>query len=321
VFGLADPTLNIFAPQGLTRFDPTDQDQVNWSGEISLDVEWAHAIAPRATIDLVLARTPADLDTTVQWVADHGGGDVVSLSWGSDDRCPASRSPHVEFAQLTRNGTTVFASAGDTGAAEHSCDGSTWVRAAGSPASDPNVTAVGGTDLRANGITGAYRSETVWNEGTDAVGGSGLSAVYREPAFQRGVQSTGWRSVPDVSYHAATRNGVLIAWSEGGGHRFQSFGGTSSGCPQWAATVALADQLAGHRLGNINPWLYHLAATVGQSALFHDVTRGNTSVTEVDANNNPVSIPGDSAGKGWDFATGFGSPRADVLVPLLARGA
>lgn len=322
-FGLKDPKLNIIAPQGLTKFDYNDPNQVGWSAEISLDVEWAHAIAPKATIDLVLAKSNDDRDIAkaLKYVADKGLGDVVSQSYGEAEQCSLVnlKAQHEIFAKMNRNGTTVFASAGDEGAAEPSCDGSTWVKAASTPASDPAVTGVGGTALYANGKTGAYQSETVWNEPDYAVaGGSGLSSVFTEPSFQRSVQHTGKRSVPDVSYNGAVNEGVIVAWSEAGGSGlFYVFGGTSAGSPQWAATAALAKQQAGHRLGNINPWLYHLTSEVGVSKLFHDITKGNTSVVEADANNHPVSITGVSARKGWDFATGFGSPKANVLVPFL----
>ncbi len=323
-FGLPTARLRIIAPQGLTPFDPADADQVGWSSEISLDVEWAHAIAPRARIDLVLARSDddADIERALAYVAAHRLGNVVSQSFGEAEQCLAvsALGEHRIFARIVAHGTTLLASAGDDGAAQPSCDGTSWVQAASTPANDPLVTGVGGTALFADGITGAYHYETVWNEPQYAsAGGSGLSEVFREPAFQRRVQHTGHRSVPDVSYNAAIDEGVIVAWgSSGQGPGFFSFGGTSCGSPQWAGLVALANQVAHHRLGNINPALYRLGTSRAYRFLFHDVTRGNTSVTLPDAAGNAVSVSGPSAHRGWDFATGFGSPKADILVPALA---
>jgi subtilase family serine protease len=321
-FGLPAANLRIIAPQGLTPFDQADADQVGWAGEISLDVEWAHAVAPRAKIDLVLAKSDEDADirAALGFVAAHHLGNVVSQSYGEAEQCTAV-SLHRIFARMVANGTTVLASSGDDGAAQPSCDGTSWVKAASTPASDPLVTGIGGTALFADGVTGAYRYETVWNEpDLPAAGGSGFSSVFPEPAFQRQVQHSGRRSVPDVSYNAAVHEGVLVAWSSSGEGRdlFWVFGGTSSGSPQWAGLVAMANQVAHHRLGDINPALYQFGTSRAYRFLFHDVTRGNTSVTLPDAAGNAVSIGGPSAHRGWDFATGFGSPKADVLVPALA---
>ena len=91
VFGLPDPTLNIIAPDGLTPFDPNSDNMVGWSAEISLDVEWAHAIAPGATIDLVLAKSNDDADilSATKYAVDHNLGDVISQSFGEGEACMA----------------------------------------------------------------------------------------------------------------------------------------------------------------------------------------------------------------------------------------
>jgi subtilase family serine protease len=186
------------------------------------------------------------------------------------------------------------------------------------------VTAVGGTNLSADGPSGAYESETVWNEPDfAAAGGSGFSTVFPEPAYQRTVQHSGRRAIPDVAYHAGIDDGVLVVWSTSGEGPDLLFliGGTSAGSPQWAGLVALAAQMARHRLGDINPALYRLGSSRAYSTLFHDVTSGNTTVTEQDASGNDVTVQGSSAHRGWDPATGFGSPKANRLVPALARSA
>jgi subtilase family serine protease len=323
-FGLPKAKLNIIAPQGLTPYDVNDANQVGWAGEISLDVEWAHAVAPKATIDLVLATSndDKDLQNALEWVAKRGLGDVVSQSYGEAEQCSTVSlyGQHKIFQRMNEHGTTVLASAGDEGAAEPSCDGSTWIKAASTPASDPNVTGIGGTALYADGTTGAYKYETVWNEPEYAVaGGSGFSKYFKEPRFQYRVQHTGTRTVPDVSYSAAVNEGVLVAWGSSGqgADLFWIFGGTSAGSPQWAGLVALAKQKAGHRLGNINPDLYKLGSR-DQWRLFHDIVSGNTTVTEPNADGSLVTITGVSAHRGFDFATGFGSPKANKLVPALA---
>ena len=323
VFGLPAAKVHIIAPKGRTRFDRNDPEQVGWSAEISLDVEWAHAIAPKATIDLVLARSSDDhdIDAALRWVAARGLGDVVSQSYGEAERCAtvSLHEQHEVFQRMNARGTTVLAGSGDQGAAEPTCDGLSWIRAASAPATDPNVTAVGGTALSAD-RSGRYRSETVWNEsGSGGAGGSGLSTVFREPRYQRPVQQTGRRSVPDVAYNAATEQGVLLAWSTSGVGRdlFWVAGGTSAGSPQWAGLIALVRQKAGHRLGNINPALYSLGTKEG-ARLFHDILSGTTSVVESDASGNDAAVPGVVAHHGWDFATGFGSPKADALVAALA---
>ena len=108
-------------------------------------------------------------------------------------------------------------------------------------------------------MTGAYGSESVWNDtdllGGLAEGGSGVSNYYSRPAYQTPViGGAKMRVVPDVSYNAAVLQGVLVRW-EGATYRF---GGTSAGSPQWAALTAIADQIAGHRISGINKTLYSL---------------------------------------------------------------
>ena len=98
------------------------------------------------------------------------------------------------------------------------------------------------------------------------------------------------------------------------------FSAAPAGSPQWAAILAIADQKAAKSLGFINKALYHIGqAPPHYSASFHDVTRGNNSVVELDASNNPVAIQGFDAGPGWDATTGLGSLLADQLVNYLIQ--
>jgi subtilase family serine protease len=343
-FGLpAPPSFTQIAPFGLTPFDATDGNQVGWSAEISLDVQWAHAIAPGANIVLALApsNSDADLFNVEKYVVDNHVGDVISMSFGENEACvdPAVVAPqHALYNKATLNKITLIASSGDNGAAQPSCDGSTLVKAVSAPADDPNVTAVGGTNLFAGSYgcadvtnvpmtcpapflgvpPGQYIGETAWNDdpryGDAAHGfsGGGFSTVFKKPIYQLGVKSIPFssRGVPDVSYNAGVSGGVIAFWGVpfGPGAAFV-FGGTSAGSPQWAGLTALAGQMAGHRVGLLNPALYLMG--LFPSTWYHDVTVGNNNVAS-------PAITGFDAGTGWDPVTGLGTPQANNLVPLLA---
>lgn len=323
VFGIpAPPALNIIAPDGLTPFDQSNPDQTSWAGEITLDVEWAHAIAPAATIDLVLAKSDQDPDiySAQKFAIDHGLGNVMSMSFGEAEQCmdpTIFSATHTLFQTATNAKITLLASSADQGAALPTCDGTSFFKAVSTPASDPLVTGVGGTTLIADGTTGAYQSESVWNEPDfAAAGGGGFSTVYSPPAYQASLNLAS-RGVPDVAYNAAIIGGVLAVWSSSGqgANLVFQFGGTSAGSPQWAGLVALADETAGHALGELNPTLYQIAGNPTTYANdFHDITVGDNTF------HGPVTVQGFAAAPGWDPASGLGSPKADTLVPRLALG-
>ncbi len=322
IWGLPATQGTIYTPFGI---DPTDPNNAEgWSGETTLDVEWAHAIAPGARIALVIAKSNNDADIldATQYAVDNNLGDVVSQSFGEAEQCMASSDlarQVVLFRRAIAKGMTLFASSGDQGAGQPTCDGDHYFKSASTPASDPNVTGVGGTTLFADPASGAYQSESTWNEsdifGDAVAGGGGDSVLYARPFYQLGGipsrgSAGGKREVPDVSYNAAVFHGVIVAW-EGS---FFLFGGTSSGSPQWAALGAIANQLAGHRLGNINPALY-MIKTLAPGA-YHDIADGsNNSVPD----GLGGTITGFTAVRGYDMATGIGSPNAAALVPLLAK--
>ena len=318
--------MNIVAPDGLTPFDQNDANQVGWAGEITLDVEWAHAIAPGAKIKLVLAKSNDDADilSATQFAVDHNLGDVISQSFGEAEQCvdPAiERAQHAMFAKATLKGITLLASSGDQGAAQPSCDGSTFIKAASSPASDPFVTGVGGTLLDADGLTGAYHSETTWNEPDFEAGtGGGFSINYPTPIFQKQLHLPS-RGVPDVAYNAGINTGVLAVWSTSGlgPDLVFRFGGTSAGSPQWAGLIALGGAVAARprRL----PQPAGVRAVAGQAGLQPRCSttspRATTPSTGEGDNGVTVSIPGFPAARGWDPATGLGTPKANKLVPVL----
>jgi subtilase family serine protease len=320
------PTFTQIAPDGLGPFD------VGWAEEMTLDVEWAHATAPGANITLVLAKSNNDADilSATKYAVDNNLGNVISQSFGEDESCMDPNTlamQHQVFADATRKNITLFASTGDEGAAQVNCDGTAYVKAASSPASDPLVTAVGGTELHAadyclaslgcNPAThpapGTYEGEIAWNEPGIGATGGGFSVLYDEPSYQQGTIHGGkQRGVPDVSYNAAVLHGVLVRLFG----NFYLFGGTSAGSPQWAAIQAIADQKAGYGLGFINKAAYHIGqAPPHYSASFHDVTSGNNSF---------FGVQGFNAGSGWDAATGLGSPMAaglvDYLIQLVSPG-
>jgi subtilase family serine protease len=283
-------TANIFAPDGLTPFDPNDPKQAPWVGEIALDVQWAHASAPAATIDLVLAPSNQDQDllNVTKWAVDHDIGDVISQSFGENENCVDPNllaEEHAVFQEATDENITLFASSGDEGAAQPTCDGNSWVQAASSPASDPLVTGVGATELFAapdcnasfpcppNAPTpGTYDHETALNEpaglftpGNFSTGG-GFSDLYPRPSWQAGVANTmpGRRGVPDVAYSGSINHGILASCAVCAGvttPAFFVFGGTSAGSPQWAGLIALADQSARDRLGLLNAAIYQIGQT------------------------------------------------------------
>jgi subtilase family serine protease len=350
-FGIPATTVNVIYPDGPPS--PTTVANLDgWKGETTLDVQWAHTIAPGATIDLVVAKSNNDADilSATKYVADHNLGDVVSQSFGEAEQCMDPRllaQQHQLFQRLTDRDITLLASSGDEGAGQDTCDGSAYFKAVSTPASDPNVTAVGGTSLVATPATagaggivanvgGTYQSESVWNEvalfGDAVAGGGGVSVLYHKPDYQflvPAIRNSNMRWIPDIAYNAGVNGGVLAVYTcEAGdpscgttvGQVFFRFGGTSAGSPQWAGLIALTDQLAHGRIGEINRELYVLGATPFASSVFHDVTVGNNSIPNLTPYlGAPYGTPiaGYSATPGWDAATGWGSPKANALVPAL----
>jgi subtilase family serine protease len=344
VWNLPDPVFSQIAPDGLTPFDLSSDNQVGWAGEIALDVQWAHAMAPGAAIKLVLAKSSDDTDinSALRYAVDHNLGDVISMSFGEGEACMSDANlafQHATFQRAAKKSITLVAASGDQGAAQRTqgpdaCDlGTSFFKSASTPASDPLVTGVGGTNLFAQdqsvGSAG-YISERAWSDGfTDGCttldlgcSGGGFSTLFSRPDYQGGVPNTDkkHRGVPDVAYNAGVDGGVITHYGVANvlfGFSpddliFFVFGGTSAGAPQWAALVALADQAGHHRVGQINPSLYDVSHSAKQYAkAFHDITSGT---------NDFDSVSGFNAAPNWDAVTGLGTPKADYLVPFLAGG-
>jgi subtilase family serine protease len=314
-FNLPATDLTIVPPEGgITPFDGSRL-QMGWALEISLDVEWAHFVAPDAKLVLVLAKTEQDADMlhATEYAIDHGLGDVITQSFGESESCadPALlREEHAAFERAAARGITLIAGSGDFGATNLLCDGSgiATVAKASTPASDPDVTAVGGTRLNADPLSGAYIGETGWGDALGASGG-GFSSIYRRPGYQAPfVSGNGARGVPDVAYSADPTVVAFFAFRTG----FGVLGGTSVGTPQWAGIAALSEQMAGHRLPQLNIRLYHIAKSAAYQDAFHDITTGN---------NSAAGVTGFDAGPGWDPVTGLGTPDVAKLVPLLSHAA
>jgi subtilase family serine protease len=326
-FGLPDPpSLQTIAPAGpLPAFDATNGDMVNWAVETTLDVEYAHAMAPQARI-LVVA-TPVDetegltgLPQMIQaenYVLDHHLADVISQSFGATEQTfpdggPVPQSLRTAFVRARALGVTVLASTGDTGATNYKLDLTHLYdrRVVGWPASDPLVTAVGGTQLHLDATGHRTSPDVVWNDGYGASGG-GLSSWFSRPEFQDGVSSVvgNRRGIPDVSMSAAVDGAAILYFSFlPSAVGFHLVGGTSEAAPMFAGIVALSDQQAGHRIGDIESPLYALGQDGGRAGIV-DITSGNNSF---------AGVSGFPARSGYDLSSGLGTIDAVKFVPALA---
>jgi subtilase family serine protease len=333
-YGLPDPpSFSVLLPLGTVPFDPTNADMVNWAFETTLDVEWAHSLAPGAKI--VLLTSPVSETEGVQGMPEflalekyalkHHLGKIISQSWGATENTlfdAAGQQVFDSFEDFYKHATeekvTFLASAGDSGSSNVDANGNTYPSPTVIfPASSPYVTSVGGTSLYADD-TGKYLYEIVWNDHYIGGGGGGVSQQFSEPFYQYSLPSTtqtalnNHRGVPDVAYNGDPNTAILVYTSflgpAGAGYYF--IGGTSEGSPQWAGIVADANQLAGHPLGFLNPKIY----AIGENfRLFHDIVFGSN------AYNGFNGVPGYSAAPGWDLATGWGTPNLGALALELAK--
>ncbi len=312
------------------------------NGEEVLDTEAVHAIAPGAAITVVLVKATSLNDTASAVAAAVSAlrlapkyGSIISISAAGQtggEHCDSATQVSELNAALTldaRQHVSVVVASGDVGSVSEPCHvikgliGGNFppVKEVNLPAADPLVLSVGGTSLSASHKTGAYLGETAWGlpYGTSGsqfqASGGGFSTLFARPAFQAGVLGIGsYRGVPDVSADASPHSGMTVVVSNGSGYNIVKGGGTSQSAPIWAGIIALADQYAGRPLGDVNPAIYAIGKSATYHRAFHDVTTGN---------NAPVfqgqKITGYRAVKGWDPVTGWGSPDAQVLVPLFKQ--
>lgn len=269
-----------------------------WALEISLDVEWAHAIAPGAKIILVeaansnLGNLLSAVDTAV-----GQGAQQVSMSWGGSEFSSES-SYDYHFNSAT---TSFFASSGDSGSGVEY------------PAASPYVISVGGTTLNVDS-SGNYVNESAWSGS-----GGGVSAYELKPSYQNNFQPYSGRAIPDVAYDGNPNTGVAVYDSVPyfGQSGWFEVGGTSVGAPQWTGISAIVNsgnaKLASTSFGTSNA--FYGAASGAESnppttpyiTNYHDITTGS--------NGNCGSIC--NAGSGYDEVTGVGSPQSNNLVPYL----
>jgi hypothetical protein len=247
-----------------------------WAQEAALDIEWAHAMAPHATIVLVEANSNSnsDLFTGVQVasgiVSGSGGKGEVSMSWGGSE----GRTESTWDGYMTATGVTYFAASGDSG-------GKTIY-----PSTSPNVVSCGGTSIVRN--SGAFVTEQGWSGS-----GGGASSYEPRPSWQNGIASIVGtkRGTPDLSFDADPYSGVWVYDTTpcSGMSGWMVFGGTSVATPSLAGIVNLAGKFSG---GAEQSNIYSIYGSE-YGIDFRDITSGSAGRF--------------SAVKGWDFVTGVGS--------------
>ena len=297
---------------GSTTGLPAADTKQGWGLETAMDVEWAHAMAPKATILLVEANSASDADlyTAVDTARNWPGVTAVSMSWGGDETSADSTTDYHFTTPTGHSGVTFFASSGDNG--KYASAGTTTV-IAGYPAVSPNVVAVGGTTLT-TGTGGTWVSEVGWGNGTTSYtnggSGGGVSKYAAQPAYQKGVVPTSMsgssnpkRTIPDIAADADPASGapVYSAYDNGASTPWLTVGGTSLSSPMWAGMMAVFNQgRVANGLSSMDgkteflPKLYTLSASD-----FHDITSGNN---------------GYAAAAGYDMVTGRGTPIGPKLA-------
>ena len=349
-FGLpAPPSFKIIRPAGaVPRYDSSNSQMFSWAGETSLDVEYAHAVAPGASILLVetpVAETEGvtgfpQIVKAEEYVINHHLGDVISQSFGATEQTfpsgAALQALRGAYIAADRQHITVLSASGDDGATDLGLNEQTfYTRPVTSwPASDPLVTGVGGTQLHLDSNGNLTSPATVWNDTFNAsaqdfilgssgpsplAGGGGKSIFFSRPAYQNAVRDVvgGSRGVPDISMSAACNGAVDVYQSFAGeAAGWYPTCGTSEATPLFAGIVALADQVAGHPLGLINPALYKMAAEHLHGLV--RVTSGNNTVTFRQSGRSQT-VHGYSAEPHYNLATGLGTINAAYFVPELAN--
>jgi subtilase family serine protease len=293
------------------------------------DTEIVHTVAPAAALRVVLlpANVPdSAANATAGMIAGLrlavSGTDValISFSLGEHYFTKAQVTQlHSLLLGAAAHHVTVLAGSGDNGGYSEADFGDTAVKEVSLPASDPLVLAAGGTTLDGNLSADFYIGETAWNGQAGFVlssgaSGGGFSHLYARPAYQDGVHGIStMRGVPDVAGEADQSGGWAFVFTGGGKRWITTASGTSAAASLWGGLIALADQAAHHDLGFVNPAIYRVARSSSYHQAFHDITTGNNIV-----NAPPAGMAGYQAGPGWNPVTGWGTPDAQVLVPLLA---
>jgi subtilase family serine protease len=348
-FGLpAPPSFQIVQPAGaVPPFDPTNSDMLGWAGETTLDVEYAHTMAPGANI--LLVETPVSETEGVtgfpqivqaeEYVLQHYNATVISQSFSATEQTFPSKAS-VEalrgaYIDAFTHHVTVLSASGDSGAANVGLDGETYYLfpTTNWPPSDPLVTGIGGTQLHLDANGNHTSPDTVWNDtysvatnqfifgdnGPNPLAGGGAKSVlFSRPSYQileKNVVGSS-RGVPDISMSAACNGAVDVYQSfPGEPAGWYPTCGTSEATPLFAGIVALTAQVAGHPLGLINPALYAMSAAHAPGIV--DVTSGNNTVSFTQ-DNTLDTVQGFTAQPGYDLASGVGTVNGALFVPELA---
>ncbi|HEV2347914.1 MAG TPA: S53 family peptidase [Actinocrinis sp.] len=334
-WGIPSTTVHIVQLAGqVPPYDATDPNFPGWCGEVDLDVQTIHEFAPGARI--ILSETPVpetegvtgfpEIMNALKKLADSNTGDVVTMSFGATENTfpgfaqgdySSLLDLRYAFKDLSAHGTTLVAGSGDTGSAGIADDGVSLLPTPAViwPGSDTDVTSAGGSQLFLDDAGNRLSPDAVWNDAWGAAGG-GKSTVFPRPKYQNAVSSVvgSQRGVPDISWSSAVDGGRWIYTSfAGNATGWHIYGGTSASSPQFAALVALADQLAGHRLGNVNNALYCLYSRYGYGARsgLVDITSGNNTLAG-------SGVAGNTAEPGYDLASGLGTGNAQLVYALAA---
>jgi len=331
-FGLPPPpSLRVIQPAGAPPPYRRSGLRAGWAGETTLDVEWSHVMAPGAKI--VLVETPTaenegrtgfpQIVTAEEYVIRHHLGGVISQSLGATEGTFRSAAAiqqlrgAYQLAARPAYRVTVVASTGDNGAAGQTYNMRSYFTTpqVGWPASDPLVTAVGGTQLDLAPDGTRRGPDVAWS-----ASGGGRSAVFARPAYQNGVADVVGRrrGIPDISMDAACASAVAVFSSYFGAPAWSTACGTSVAAPLFAGIVALADQQAGHPLGLINPALYTMAARHDRGIV--DIRQGSNS-WPFTSQGQAHLVKGFTARPGYDLVSGLGTVDAALFVPELARAA
>jgi subtilase family serine protease len=342
------PSLRIIRPAGkVPAFNPNNANMVAWASETTLDVEYAHTIAPGAKI--LLVETPGggkagtlsmrQMVTAEKYVIRHHLGDVISQSFAATEQASGSaaiQSLRGAYLAAYSSHVTVLAGSGDSGATGFESDQQSYYThpVASWPASDPLVTAVGGTRLNLDANGNHHSADTVWNDTysrtanqlvngdngpSPLASGGGKSVIFGRPSYQSGVRGVvgTHRGVPDISMNAACTSAVNVFQGFGGQQPgWYTLCGTSEATPLFAGIVALADQVAGHPLGLINRALYKLAS--GHAPGIVRVRSGNNTVS-FRQRGRSYTVHGFGARSGYSLAAGLGTVNAQYFVTELAR--
>jgi len=329
-FHLPPVDLQVISPIKEPEADP-HQDKETWAEVTVQEVEVLHAIAPGAKI-IVLESPVAETEGTfglpqfrklLQYAIDNKLGNIVSLRWNASEATLQDTPGQQELQKwndlfqqgTTKDHVTYFATSSSTGSTNLTVDGQHFVTVGDQhfmnvpttcfPADSPWVTSVGGTNLLLT-KAGSTLVETGWG-----ASGGGFSQFSQMPSYQKLLpaavqqQFNNQRGIPDVSADedavTGLANYVKGQWGQAGGN---------SGTPIWAGLQAIANQIAGHPLGFINPGLYKLATAASYQQDFHDITQGDNT-------NVQAGVKGYLAAAGWDPVTGLGTPNAEKLIPDL----